>query len=122
MIATEAGFGNEARFIYKGSIVAFRFYSNTFSQATRGVAAFVFIIGLMLIGFGIVIIVFPAVFAPLAAMIFFIAGTGLLITALKIFISFRRMRGPDQTTYRDNVTIHELDDFDEPPKNQQDNG
>jgi hypothetical protein len=101
--------------------MAFRFYSNTFSQASRGVAAFVFIIGLMLIGFGIVIIAFPKIFALLAAMIFFIAGLGSVGTALKIFLASRRMRGSggqsDQTVYRDNVRIHELDDFDGEPKN-----
>jgi hypothetical protein len=93
--------------------MAFRFYSNTFSQATKGVAAFIFIIGLLLIGFGVVIIAFPEIFAFLAALIFFIAGLGCAGTALKIFLASRRMRSSDSSdTYRDNVRIHELDDFD----------
>lgn len=96
----------------------FRFYSNTLSQATKGVAAFIFIIGLLLIGFGVVIIAFPEIFAFLAAMIFFIAGLGCAGTALKIFLASRRMRGNDSAPsneYRDNVRIHELDDFDSTP-------
>jgi hypothetical protein len=94
----------------------FRIYSNTFSQATKGAAVFVFIIGLLLIGFGVVIIAFPEIFAFLAAMIFFIAGIGCAGTALKIFLASRRMRNNDTppNEYRDNVRIHELDDFDKP--------
>ena len=91
----------------------FKFYSNRISQATKGVAAFIFIIGLLLVGFGVVIIAFPEIFAFLAAMIFFIAGIGCAGTALKIFLASRRMRTnePSDNT-RDNVRIHELNDFD----------
>ncbi|MDO8303709.1 MAG: hypothetical protein Q7T18_10750 [Sedimentisphaerales bacterium] len=96
--------------------MAFKFYSNTFSQATRGAAIFVFIIGLMLIGFGVVIIAFPEIFAFLAAMLFFIAGIGCAGTALKIFLASRRMRSSDLSdNQRENVRIHELDDFDGTP-------
>ena len=94
----------------------FRFYSNTFSQTTRGVAAFVFIIGLLLIGFGVMLIAFPKFFALLAAMIFFIAGLGCAGTALKIFLASRHMRSNEPSdNHRQNVRIHELDDFDETP-------
>ena len=87
-----------------------------FSQATRGAAIFIFIIGLLLIGFGVVIIAFPKFFALLAAMIFFIAGLGCAGTALKIFFASRRMRSSDSSeNYRENVQIHELDDFDGTP-------
>jgi hypothetical protein len=98
--------------------MAFRFYSNTLSQATKGAATFVFIIGLLLIGFGVVIIAFPEIFAFLAAMIFFIAGLGCAGTALKIFLASRQMRGSDSAPsneHRENVRIHELDDFDGTP-------
>jgi hypothetical protein len=91
--------------------MAFRFYSNTFSQATRGLVLTVFTVGLMLIGFGVVIIAFPEIFAFLAALIFFIAGASCTIFALKMFFTLRRIHKTD-TAYRDNVTIHELDDFD----------
>jgi predicted membrane protein len=96
----------------------FKIYSNTFSKATRSAATFIFIIGLLLIGFGVVIIAFPEIFAFLAAMIFFIAGIGCAGTALKIFLASRRMRSNDSAPsneYRDNVRIHELDDFEETP-------
>ena len=103
-------------FCFERSRQCLKFYSNTFSQATRGVAAFIFIIGLLLIGFGVVIIAFPEIFAFLAAMIFFIAGLGCAGTALKIFLASRQMRSNDTPSneYRDNVRIHELDDFDKP--------
>ena len=112
MIADSGGLGKPSPLAFEELAVAFRFYSNTFSQATRGVASFIFAIGLMLIGFGVVIIVFPAIFALLAALVFFIAGCGCIVAALKMFFAFRKMRRDDQTAYRDNVTIHELDDFD----------
>jgi membrane protein implicated in regulation of membrane protease activity len=92
--------------------MAFRFYSDTFSQATRGVAAFVLTVGLLLIGFGVVIIAFPEIFAFLAALVFFIAGISCAAFALKMFLAFRKMRRDQQSAYRDNVRIHELDDFD----------
>jgi len=93
----------------------FRFYSNTFSQATRSVAVALFAIALMLVGMGVLIIAFPAVFAFLAALIFFIAAGGFLAVASKILLGTRRMRDSNKdsaTTYRDNVRIHELNDFD----------
>jgi hypothetical protein len=91
----------------------FRFYSNTFSQATRSVAVALFVIALTLVGVGVLIIAFPAVFAFLAALIFFIAGGGFLAVASKILLGTRRMRSNEPSdNYRDNVRIHELDDFD----------
>jgi len=94
----------------------FKIYSNTFSKATRSAATFIFIIGLLLIGFGVVIIAFPEIFAFLAAMIFFIAGLGCAGTALKIFLASRRMRSNEPSdNYRENVRIHELDNFDGTP-------
>ena len=87
-----------------------------FSQATRGAAMFIFIIGLLLVSFGVVIITFPEIFAFLAAMIFFIAGLGCAGTAFKIFLASRQMRSNEPSdTHRENVRIHELDDFDGTP-------
>lgn len=78
-----------------------------------------FIIGLMLIGFGMMIIAFQKFFALLAAMMFFIAGIGCAGTALKIFLAARRMRSSEDssTVYHsnENVRIHELNDFDGTP-------
>ena len=93
----------------------FKFYSNTFSQATRKVAVFVSIIGLLLIGVGVLIIAFPEIFAFLAALVFFIAGGGFMAVASKILLGTRRMRQDSSTEHHDNVRIHELDDFDGTP-------
>lgn len=61
------------------------------SQASRGIAGGIFVLGLLLIGFGAIIIALPEVFAFLAAAVFFIVGLGCAITAAKIFLVQRRM-------------------------------
>ena len=89
--------------------MAFHFYRNVIGQASHNVAAGVFIVGLLLIGFGVVILAAPAIFAFLAAMIFFIAGIGCAITAAKIFWAqrqFGKLTRDDSQTYRRNVQIH----------------
>lgn len=87
-----------------------RFFSNMVSQASRGIATGVFVIGLLLIGFGAVIIAFPEIFAFLAAVVFFVAGLSLIITAGKIFLVHRHfskaMRTSDSQDYRKNVRLH----------------
>ena len=67
------------------SIMVFRYYTNAISQASRNVAAAIFIVGLMLIGFGVIIVALPELFAYLAAGVFLVAGVGCAITAVKIF-------------------------------------
>lgn len=87
----------------------FRFYTNAVSQASRKVAAGIFTVGLVLIGFGVVILALPEIFAFLAAAVFFFAGLGLAITAVKIFLAKRRldkMMRDDSDGYRKNVQIH----------------
>jgi hypothetical protein len=87
------------------------------SQASRGLASGIFIVGLMLIGFGMIIFALPELFAFLAAAIFFIAGGSCAIAAIKIFLAAKRMDDYDSgypNEYRKNVHIHhsELDDND----------
>jgi len=85
-----------------------RYYSNVLSQASRTVAAGIMIVGLLLIGFGVLIIALPELFALLAAMAFFIAGAGCAITAIKIFWAQSRMDrfADDQMEpYRENVRV-----------------
>ena len=87
----------------------FRFYTNAISQASRGIAAGIFITGLVLIGFGFMIYLLPKFFATLAAIVFFIAGTGCGITAVKIFLAQKeldKMTADDSQSYRKNVQIH----------------
>lgn len=95
--------------------MAFRFYSNALSQASRSVAAAIMIVGMLLIGFGVLIAALPELFAYLAAAFFFIAGVGCGITALKIFWAqryFDKMTHDDSQAYRKNVRIRTEDHYD----------
>ena len=87
--------------------MVFRFYSNTISQATRDIATWILIVGMFLIGFGLLIYIFPDFFATLAAIFFWIIGTVCAFTAIKIFWATRHHggQGPSQD-YRENVQIH----------------
>jgi hypothetical protein len=87
----------------------FRFYTNILSQASRSVASGIMVVGLLLIGFGVVIIALPQLFAYLAALVFFVAGVGCAGTAVKIFWTQRRIdrfNADDLDVYRKNVRIH----------------
>jgi len=96
--------------------MSFRFYTNVISQASRTVAAGMFIVGLLLIGFGVIIAALPEIFAYLAAAMFFIAGIGCGITAVKIFWALRKLdkiNSDNSQSYRENVQIHIEDHYDE---------
>ncbi len=88
----------------------FRYYTDAVSQASKGIAQGVFAAGGLLIGLGVLIIALPAIFAAIVAGLLFIAGLGLCITAIKIFISVRRLSknaaNSDEKSYRQNVQIH----------------
>jgi hypothetical protein len=91
--------------------MVFRYYNSAVSQASRSLAYAILVIGLMLMGFGVVIIAMPEVFAFLAAAVFFIMGLGCAMTALKIYLAHRRMcmRTPESHAAdapRENVRIH----------------
>jgi cobalamin biosynthesis protein CobD/CbiB len=95
--------------------MVFRYYTNAVSQASRAFAAGTFIIGLLLIGFGLLIYLLPKFFATLAAIVFFVAGIGCAATATKIFLvqkRIERMSRGDEDAYRKNVQIHIEDKFD----------
>jgi len=87
----------------------FRYYSNMVSQASRTVATGTFMFGLVLIGFGVLILALPEVFAMLAAIIFFLAGAGCATTALKIYLAQRHIdkmsNKQGQDVYRENVRV-----------------
>ena len=85
-----------------------RFYSNAVSQASRAVAATIMIVGMLLIGFGVLIAALPEFFAYLAAAMFFMAGVGCGITAIKIFVTQRKIDQYSEESpqaYRQNVRI-----------------
>jgi uncharacterized membrane protein len=89
--------------------MSFQFYSNVISQASRRIAGGIFATGLMLIGFGLLIYLMPKLFATLAAIVFFVAGIGTCITALKIFAAQRHIDkeiNDKPAEYRENVRIH----------------
>ncbi len=88
--------------------MSFQFYSNVISQASRRIAGGIFTTGLLLIGFGLLIYVYPKFFATLAAIVFFIAGIGTCTTALKMFAAQHRIDkniNNESNEYRENVRI-----------------
>jgi hypothetical protein len=94
----------------------FQFYTNAISQASKGIAKGIFTTGLLLVGFGILILVLPAVFVMLAAAAFFIVGAGCVGTAVKILLMQRqinKINSDDSTSYRENVRIHIEDHYEE---------
>ena len=96
--------------------MSFRFWTNAICQASRGIAAGIFIVGLVLIGFGFMIYLLPKFFATLAAIVFFVAGVGCGITAVRIFLAQReldRTASDDSHGYWKNVRIHTEEYYDE---------
>ena len=89
--------------------MVFRYYTNAISNASKSIAWGIFVFALMLVGFGVLIMAFPQVFAMIAAVVFFIAATGCIGTALKIYLAQRhinKMTRDDSDEYRENVRIH----------------
>ena len=89
--------------------MSFRFYTNAISQASRNFAAGLFITGLLLIGFGFMVYILRDLFAILASIVFFVAGVGCGITAVKIFWAQRKLdkiNSDNSQGYRENVQIH----------------
>lgn len=94
--------------------MVFRYYSNALSQASRAVASTILIVGMLLIGFGVLIAALPELFAYLAAAVFFIAGVGCGVTALKIFWAQRQIdRTDDPGPARHNVRVRRDEFFDD---------
>ena len=90
--------------------MVFRSYTNVFSRTSRGVATGIFIAGLILVGFGFMIYLLPRLFATLAALVFFVAGIGCTITAVKIFWAAKKIddAGPNGSNDgRRNVRVRE---------------
>ena len=82
-------------------------------QISRTVTYWIFIAGLMLIGFGVLCIVFREVLAVVVAIMFFLAGISTISYAAKIFWVMRKLgksMDQNQEAYRENVEIHTHDD------------
>lgn len=96
--------------------MSFRLYTNAVSRASRAFAAGTFVIGLLLIGFGTIILALPKIFAYLFAAVFFFAGIGCAITAVKIFLALRKLNNVDSDDSQDrrvNVRVHTDDHHDQ---------
>jgi 4-amino-4-deoxy-L-arabinose transferase-like glycosyltransferase len=87
--------------------MVFRFYTNTISRASKSFAAGIFIIGMVIIGFGFLIYLLPKLFATLASIVFWVIGIGCIVTAVKIFLITKNNDDSDSSGgYRENVHIH----------------
>lgn len=87
----------------------FRFHSSQFSKATRGIAASIFIVGMLFIGFGVLILALPPLFIALAAGVFFLIGLSVIGYSIKLFFILKKMQQKPHDpndAYRNNVTIH----------------
>ncbi len=95
--------------------MSFNFYTNAVSRASRGLAATIFILGLILIGFGFLIYVLRDLFAILFSIIFCIAGVGCAIAAVRILWAMRkfgRINSDVSSAHRENVQIHIEEHYD----------
>ena len=95
--------------------MVFRYYSNMVSHASRNIAAGVFVLGLMLVGFGFLIFILRDLFALIFAALFCAAGIGCGITAVKILWAQHKLNRFDANgggDYRKNVRIHSEENYD----------
>ncbi len=65
----------------------FNFYSNSFNQVSKSYAKGLFIVGLLLIGFGTLVWILKEVLAVIAAAIFIIVGCVCCFNGARIFIN-----------------------------------
>jgi len=89
--------------------MVFNYYMNSISRLGTGLAKVIFTIGVLLIGFGALILAFPEIFAVLAAAVLLMAGGGCMVIAGKIFWQNRGLKkrqAQDSDAYRENVRIH----------------
>ena len=93
------------------TIMFFKHYTNAMSQMSKGFAKGLFIVGLLLIGFGVLVYVLKEIFAAIAAAIFIVAGGACCYNAIKLFFVSRKIRNIDMDGgYRKNVQIHIKDE------------
>jgi hypothetical protein len=90
----------------------FKSNSNPLTQATAGAAAAVFVVGMLLLGFALMIFALPKLFATLAALFFVLAGISTIGFSIKLLVASKKISDMTQgrEVYRDNVQIHRGDD------------
>jgi hypothetical protein len=86
----------------------FKFSSNPLTQATAGAAAAVFVIGMLLLGFALLIYALSDLFAILAALFFVLTGVSTIGFSIKLLIASKKINDmtKGQDDYRENVQIH----------------
>jgi hypothetical protein len=89
----------------------FNFYPNSFNQISKGYAKGLFVIGLLLIGFGTLVWILKEVLAVIAAAIFIIVGCICCFSAVRIFISTLKTN-KDSDGRSNNVKIRIEQDLD----------
>jgi O-antigen ligase len=92
----------------------YRSYTNAVSQASKTASAWFVVVGLILIGFGMLVWVLKDIFAFLAAALFFVVGFFCGVTGIKIYLAQRqldKMNETDADSYRKNVRIHREDNI-----------
>jgi hypothetical protein len=89
----------------------FNFYSNSFNQISKGYAKGLFVVGLLLTGFGTLVWILKEVLAVIAAAIFIIVGCICCFNAVRIFISTLKTN-KDNNGRSDNVKIRIEQDLD----------
>ncbi len=72
--------------------MSFKIFSNMISLASRRMAGGILFVGLLLVGFGALMVAYPKFFAYIAAVFFFLIGGSLILTSLKIFIASYKLR------------------------------
>jgi hypothetical protein len=85
----------------------FNFYSNSFSGISKGFAKGLFVTGLLIFGFGLLVWIFRQVLAVIAAAIFMVVGVVCCLNAIRIYyISWKSSRNDNNAGRSDNVKIH----------------
>ena len=93
-----------------------KMYSNMLGLASTKMAKGAFVTGLLLIGFGVLILAMPELFAMLAAIVFFIMGLGSISVAVKILLAKKKMNRFAENVnnaYRENVNVHIDSEFED---------
>lgn len=82
----------------------FKMYSDSFNQVSKGFAKGLFVIGLLLIGFGTLVWILKEVLAVIAAAIFIAVGFLCCFNAVRVFIgTMKADKHSDEQ--RDNVRV-----------------
>jgi sugar phosphate permease len=84
----------------------FKLYSDSFNQISKGYAKGLFVVGLLLIGFGTLVWLFKEVLALIAAAIFVVVGAGCCFNAVRIFFSTWKSGKSEDDGRSANVKIH----------------